>query len=67
MTETNYSPIRAEFVDFKTVKTRKVAQFVFEMPLEEFDSNLGNLGGCPMPDKSRMCAIVLMDPMATEF
>lgn len=39
----------ATYSDFKLVKTRKVAQFVFEVPLEAVDAALAVVGGMPDP------------------
>ncbi len=43
--------VLASFADFKLVKTRQMAQFVFELPLEKADAALAALGGVPQPDK----------------
>lgn len=45
------------FADFKLVKTRKVAQFVIEFPLERADEALELLGGLPRPDREVWVAI----------
>jgi hypothetical protein len=45
------------FSDFKLVKTRKVAQFVIELPLERADEALELLGGLPRPDREVWVAI----------
>ncbi len=39
------------FSDFKLVKTRKVAQFVIEVPLENADAALAALGGLPTDEQ----------------
>lgn len=39
--------IRATFSDFKLVRSRKVAQLVMEVPLEDADAALTALGGIP--------------------
>lgn len=49
--------IKATFADFRIVKGRKVAQLVLEVPLELADAALDTLGGLPMPDRDRWCAI----------
>lgn len=54
-------PVSATLSDFKLVKTRKVAQFVFEVPLEQADEALRALGGLPQAHSERWCAIVLLD------
>jgi hypothetical protein len=41
---------QATFSDFKLVKTRKVGQFVFEVPVEQIDGALKVLGGMPRAD-----------------
>ncbi len=42
--------IRATYSDVKLVKTRKVLQLIFEVPIEEADNALRVLGGMPRPD-----------------
>lgn len=54
-------PIQATLSDFKLVKTRKVAQFVFEVPLESADDALKALGGLPQAHAERWCGIVLLN------
>lgn len=49
--------IKATFADFRIVKGRKVAQLVLEVPIEQADAALDVLGGIPMPDRDRWCAI----------
>lgn len=49
--------ISASFADFRIVKGRKVAQFVFETPLEAADDALSKLGGLPRPDSERWVGI----------
>lgn len=60
------SIIRASFSDFKLIKGRKVAQLVLEVPMEQADQALKALGGCPMPDLDRWCAVALLQPDAAE-
>lgn len=43
------SVFEASFADFKIVKTRGVAQFVFEVDLRQADAALLVLGGVPQP------------------
>ena len=43
--------ITATFSDFRFVRGRKVAQLIFEVPLEGANAALAALGGVPMPDK----------------
>lgn len=38
---------QATYSDFKLVKTRKVAQFIFEVPIEGVDAALAVVGGMP--------------------
>lgn len=47
----------ATFSDFKLVKTRKVAQLVFEIPLEAVDAAYQVLGGMPDPSAERWFGI----------
>lgn len=49
--------VRATFSDFKTVKTRSVAQLVFEVPLEEADAVLAALGGVPVPNREQWVGV----------
>jgi hypothetical protein len=58
--------IRATFSDFKVVRGRKVAQLVFETPIEEADAALVTLGGLPNPASERWVAIALLVPEAAE-
>jgi hypothetical protein len=51
----------ATFSDLKVVKTRGVAQFIFEAPLEAADHALNVLGGMPQPMKERWVAIARME------
>lgn len=57
------SVIRATFADWRTVKTRKSLQLVFEVPLEQQGAVLTMLGA-PMPDVEKWCAIALLDGKA---
>ena len=56
---------RAAYADLKVVKTRQVAQFVFEVPLAEADAALEVLGGVPRPDVEVWVAIARLDPKAS--
>jgi hypothetical protein len=49
--------IKGTFADFKLVKTRKLAQVVIEIPIEEADHALAVLGGLPRSDHERWVAI----------
>jgi hypothetical protein len=55
---------QASFADFKIVKTRNTAQFIFEIPLEGADAALSALGGVPRPDSEIWVAIARIDPKA---
>lgn len=54
--------IRGTFSDFKLIKTRKLAQLIIEIPIEQADAALTALGGLPRSDAERWCAIALLDP-----
>lgn len=56
--------IFATFSDFKTVKSRSVAQLVFEVPIEHADAALATLGGVPLPGKEQGVGIALVKPEA---
>jgi len=56
---------RATFSDMKLVKTRQVAQLIFEVPIEEFDAAYEVLGGMPVPSKERWFGIAAIAPAAT--
>ena len=49
--------IRATYSDLKLVKTRKVLQLIFEVPIEEADNALRVLGGMPRADAETWVAI----------
>lgn len=49
--------IRATFSDFKTIKTRKVAQLIFEVPIEQAMTALNSLGGVPQFDSEQWVGI----------
>jgi hypothetical protein len=52
---------QAAFADFKLIKGRKTAQFIFEVPTESSDAALDVLGGVPKPHKEAWVAIALLD------
>jgi hypothetical protein len=58
---TQAKPIKATLADFKIIRGRKCAQFVFELPLEAADEALTALGGLPRPDAERWFGIVALD------
>lgn len=51
----------ATYSDLKVVKTRKVAQFIFEVPLEAAGHALNVLGGMPLPMEERWVAIARLE------
>lgn len=51
---------RATFSDMKLVKTRQVAQLIFEIPLSEFDAAYEVLGGMPNPASERWFGIAAL-------
>lgn len=52
--------IRGTFSDFKLIRTRKLAQIVIEVPIEEADAALSVLGGLPRSDDERWVAIACL-------
>lgn len=54
------------FADFRLVKGRKQAQFVFEVPIEQADAALRMLGGLPNTEDSRWVAVARMQSPAPE-
>lgn len=52
---------RASFSDLKLVKTRQIAQLIFEIPLAEFDLAYDVLGGLPNPASEQWFAIAPID------
>lgn len=50
-------PIAGVFSDFKLIKTRSCAQIVIEVPIEQADEALVQLGGLPQPAKERWVAV----------
>jgi hypothetical protein len=55
----------ATFADFKLVKSRKLAQLVFELPIEQADAALKALGGLPNPASEAWCGIARVQPKAS--
>ena len=51
----------ATYSDFKIVKTRDTAQFIFEVPLKAADHALNVLGGVPQPMEERWVAIARLE------
>jgi hypothetical protein len=59
--------IRASYSDLKLVKTRQVAQLIFEIPISDFDAAYDVLGGLPTPDSEKWFAIAaLKEPTVAE-
>jgi hypothetical protein len=52
------------FSDFKLIKTRAVAQFIFEVPIEKADDVLADLGGLPVGAAERWCGIARVQHVA---
>ena len=48
---------KATYSDLKLVKTRKVVQFIFEVPVEAADDAFRLLGGMPRPDQEQWVGI----------
>lgn len=58
------SIIQATYSDLKVVKTRRVAQLIFEIPLEQFNEAMAVLGGAPLPDSEVWVAIARLNDHA---
>jgi hypothetical protein len=56
---TEQRAIKATYSDWRTVKSRKVLQIVFEVPLEQQDDVLKMLGA-PMPGEEKWVAIAML-------
>lgn len=54
---TKPAAFRATFSDLKLVKTRQVAQLIFEVPLADFDAAYDVLGGLPDSAKEKWFGI----------
>lgn len=63
MSEDRPAALRATFSDWRTVKSRKTLQLVFEIPLEQQADALAILGA-PMPDRETWVAIAMLKPDA---
>lgn len=57
---------QAAFSDLKLVKTRQVAQLIFEIPLADFDAAYEVLGGMPNPASERWFALAAINPSQAE-
>jgi hypothetical protein len=56
------SAIKATFSDFKLIKTRKVAQLVMEVPIEQADAAVKALGGLPTFAEEQWVGIAPLKP-----
>ena len=52
---------QATYSDFRLVRSRKVVQFVFEVPIEGANQACEVLGGMPNPAEETWCAIARLD------
>ena len=69
MSRAEQDAFSATFSDFKLVKTRKVAQLIFEVPIEQVDAALKVLGGMPRSDAEAWVGIARLaspKPVAKE-
>jgi hypothetical protein len=57
---------KATFSDMKLVKTRQIAQLIFEIPLSDFDAAYEVLGGLPNPSNERWFGIAALDAAKIE-
>lgn len=57
---TDAAAISGTFAEFKTVKTRSVAQIVVEVAIEDADRALKALGGVPQPGQEKHVAVARM-------
>jgi hypothetical protein len=55
------SAFSATYSDLKLIRTRKVLQLVFEIPLEQAEMALKILGGMPNPAAEIWCAVARLD------
>jgi hypothetical protein len=51
----------ATYSDFKVIRTRDTAQFIFEVPLKAADHALKVLGGVPQPMEERWVGIARLE------
>ncbi len=58
---TDQAVTQASFADFRLVKGRKVAQLVFEVPIEQADQALTALGGLPQPAAETWVALARLE------
>jgi hypothetical protein len=52
---------KGTFSDFRIIRTRKLAQIVIEIPIEEADAALAALGGLPRSDHERWVAVARLE------
>jgi hypothetical protein len=57
----NPAAIKATFSDFRLIKSRKIAQVILELPIEEGDKALEALGGLPRPDREAWVGIARLN------
>ena len=55
---------KAEYADWKLIKSRRVVQIVLEIPLEEANAAHTILGGMPNPAESLWLGVARIDPRA---
>ncbi len=60
-TQARAAALKGVFSDFKLVKTRGVAQFIIEMPIEKGMEALVALGGIPIPKAESWVAVARLD------
>jgi len=53
------------FSDFKLVKTRSMAQFIIEIPIEQADAALAAMGGVPQAGREKPVAIARINTQQT--
>lgn len=59
---TKAAAISAAYADFRLVKSRKVVQLVFEVPLEKANEAISVLGGMPDPSAEIWVALARLQP-----
>src|SRR3954453_6625979 len=53
--------VQGSFADFKLVKTRKTAQIIIEVPIEQADQAVAALGGLPQPATEAWVALARLE------
>src|SRR3954471_1246437 len=61
---TDAAVTQGTFADFRLIKGRKVAQLVFEVPIEQADQALAALGGLPQPATEAWVALARLETKA---